>query len=70
VTGRRTVTIEVGEAARGFTLDFDDMRWEAADPGGARLPEGDFPLVAEVEGERFELYSDGTFARVERTPEA
>jgi hypothetical protein len=28
--------------------------------------EGDFPLIAMVEGKRCELYSDGTFAEVEK----
>jgi hypothetical protein len=70
MTGRRSVTLEVGETPYSFALDFDTMRWERDERAGDRLPEGDFPLVAQVEGERFELYSDGTFAQVERTPEA
>jgi hypothetical protein len=30
------------------------------------LEEGDFPLDAVIDGKRFELYSDGTFAEVEK----
>ena len=45
-------------------LDFNSGRWSATvDP-----PEGDFPFVAHLGGKRYELYSDETFAEVERGP--
>jgi hypothetical protein len=31
------------------------------------LEEGAFPLITAVEGKRYELYSNGTFAEVEKT---
>jgi hypothetical protein len=55
------VQITVGNETLPFQLDFESKRWTAQ----SRLPEGSFPLVAESEGKRFELYSDRTFAEVE-----
>jgi hypothetical protein len=43
-----------------FDLHFDEWTWT-----GPTLEEGDFPLVAEVEGKRYELYFDNTFDEVE-----
>jgi hypothetical protein len=37
-------------------------RWESLE----EQKEGDFPLIAEVNGKRYELYSDQTFAEVEK----
>jgi len=53
-------TISVDGKEVPFDLDFDKWRWTGPD-----LPEGYFPLVAEVGEKRYELYSDGTFAEVE-----
>ncbi|HEV3090045.1 MAG TPA: hypothetical protein VGX91_01230 [Candidatus Cybelea sp.] len=42
-------------------LDFENHRWSSK----RELPESYFPLVATIEGKRYELYSDATFAEVE-----
>jgi hypothetical protein len=60
------VDIVVGGNVCAFALDFHAKRWRAENADALRdLDEGDFPLVATVAGERFLLYSDGTFAREE-----
>jgi hypothetical protein len=46
-----------------FRLDFDHGRWHALDE---ELEEGDFPLITMVDGKRYELYSDGDLAEVEK----
>jgi len=45
-----------------FRLDWKHRRWHSLE----ELEEADFPLVTDVEGKRYELYSDGTFAEVEK----
>jgi len=45
-----------------FTLDWEKQRWQSS----TRQEEGDFPLISVVDGKRYELYSDGTFAEVEK----
>jgi hypothetical protein len=57
-----TVEIQVGSDLVSFTLDFTKRRWVSQ----REITEGDFPLVTVVEGKRYELYSDGTLAEVER----
>jgi hypothetical protein len=44
-------------------LDFDRQRWEAV--GEPPPAEGEFPFTAELDGRRYELYSDETFDEVE-----
>jgi hypothetical protein len=56
-----TVTITVNNVPEPFELNFEDMTWHA----GHAFPEGEFPLIAEVDGKRYEVYSDGTFAEEE-----
>jgi hypothetical protein len=56
-----TVIISVNDAPEPFELNFDDMTWHA----GHDVPEGEFPLIAEVNGKRYEVYSDGTFGEEE-----
>jgi hypothetical protein len=46
-----------GDLAGTFELDWNAKRWTSA----TKYAEGDFPFVAEVEGKRYELYSDGRF---------
>ena len=43
-------------------LDWEQSRWHSLEPP----EEGDFPLVTIVEGKRYELDSDGSFAKVEK----
>ena len=45
-----------------FTMDEATRRWSALH----EQQEGDFPLIVVRNGKRYELYSDGTFAEVER----
>jgi hypothetical protein len=53
----RTVTVDDSGIPRAFQLNFEDMTWQCAVPVAAAA----FPLVAEVDAQRYELYSDGTF---------
>jgi hypothetical protein len=56
-----TVSLDVAGTSATFELDFDDHTWRS----DATLAEGEFPLVVEVSGKRYELYSDGTFGEEE-----
>jgi hypothetical protein len=59
-----SVDIDINGKTTSFDLDFAGKRrrWSS----DSKVPESYFPLVAEYEGRRFELYSDGTFSEVER----
>jgi hypothetical protein len=49
-----------------FDLDNETEQWAASNPADLDVfDEGDFPLIGTVDGKRYELYSDGTFAEVE-----
>ena len=56
-----TVRIHVEDEPLPFDLDLTARRWSTQ----CDIAEGCLPLVAEVEGKRYELYSDGTLAEVE-----
>jgi len=56
-----TIEIEVEGRNITFRLDWEDRRWASLE----EQKEGNFPLIAEVSGKRYELYSDETFAEVE-----
>ena len=56
------VELQDGDQVIPFRLDEEHARWHSL----VRQKESDFPLVTEVNGRRLELYSDGTFAEVER----
>jgi hypothetical protein len=56
------VNIEVDGRLIPFRLDWKQSRWHAMEAPD----EGAFPLIAIAEGKRYELYSDGTFAEVEK----
>jgi hypothetical protein len=45
-----------------FRLDPTHKRWHSL----VQQHESDFPLVTVIDGKRFELYSDGTYAEVEK----
>ena len=45
-----------------FRLDWKNRRWHSLE----EPEEADFPLITFVEGKRYELYSDGEFAEVEK----
>jgi hypothetical protein len=62
----QTVDARSEGATFRFELDFDSGVWSsAAEPP----PEGEFPFIAHVNGKRYEIYSDETFAEVEGGPE-
>lgn len=57
-----TIQITVGGRNIMFRLDWKYWRWHSLDAP----QEADFPLITVVDGKRYELYSDGTFAEVEK----
>jgi hypothetical protein len=57
-----TVTLDVEGRQISFTLDWKQSCWQS----GEQLDESLFPLIAIVDDRRYELYSDGTFAEVEK----
>jgi hypothetical protein len=57
-----TIHIEVEGRKIPFRLDWEELRWNALE----EQKESDFPLITEVSGKRYELYSDQTFAEVEK----
>ncbi len=57
----QNVQISVEGQVTPFDVDLTSKRWSAKD-----VPkEGCFPLVMNLDGKRYELYSDGTLAEVE-----
>jgi hypothetical protein len=58
---QQTAQIAVDGESLPFQLDFDDRTWTAE----REFEEAEFPLIAEIAGRRYELYSDGTFGEVE-----
>ena len=61
-------TIEIPVQGRDLEFDLDaaSETWTADDSDRIdQLDEGDFPLVGTINGKRYELYSDGTYAEVE-----
>jgi hypothetical protein len=59
------VTIPFAGRDADFDLDRNSRRWTSVE-SATPLAEGEFPLIASAGGKRYELYSDGTFAEVER----
>jgi hypothetical protein len=56
------VQIEVKGRNIPFGLDWEKWRWESSE----KQPEANFPLITFVDGKRYELYSDETFAEAEK----
>jgi hypothetical protein len=56
------VELQDGDLVIPFRLDEEHARWHSL----VKKKESDFPLITEVDGKCLELYSDGTFAAVER----
>ena len=54
-------SIDIDGTPRAFQLDFERDQWHAVE----EIAEAEFPLIAEVDGKRYELYSDGTFSEEE-----
>ena len=57
-----TTQIEVKGRKTPFELDWERQRWRSLE----EQKESDFPLITVVDGKRYELYSDETFAEVEK----
>ncbi len=57
-----TVEINLGGQMVPFRLDEQHRRWHSLE----EPEEADFPLVTKIAGKRYELYSDGTYAEVEK----
>jgi len=62
----KVVDARSGDVNIKAELDFERERWT---PIGPLPPEGDFPLVAHLDGKRYQLYSDETFNEVEPDPD-
>lgn len=58
-----SVRIELGDETIDFELHPTEERGRWTAP--REIPESYFPLVVELSGRRFELYSDGTFSEEE-----
>ena len=52
-----TAQITVDDVPVPFEMDFGTKKWTA----DREIEEAAFPLIAELSGKRYELYSDGTF---------
>ncbi len=59
------VTVSFEGEGYDFDLDPSTKKWTAIPNAYEPLDEGDFPLVAELGGKRYELYDDGTFGEEE-----
>jgi hypothetical protein len=57
-----SVRIAVEGRVTTFGLDCETWRWHSSE----EQREADFPLITFIDGKRYELYSDGTFAAVEK----
>jgi hypothetical protein len=70
VTEKETTltTVTIAIAGKNYTFSLNNLthKWDAIPLNAADdLEEGEFPLVGNAGGRRYELYSDGTFAEVE-----
>ncbi len=60
------VSIPFESKTIAFDLDQTAKHWHPIDATHDEVLDlGDFPLIAEVGGKRYELYDDGTFAEEE-----
>jgi hypothetical protein len=57
----QSVDVRSGDIEFSAALDFNAMTWSSQQA----QPEAEFPVPVHVDGKRYELYSDGTFAEVE-----
>jgi hypothetical protein len=57
-----TVSIEIDGTNEPFELDLGHGTWHSDAEG---VDEAEYPLVTELDGKRYELYSDGTFSEQE-----
>ena len=61
-TSHIDVQIETEGGLTPFVLDLANRHWHSS----RTTKEADFPLITVVDGKRYELYSDGTSAEVEK----
>jgi len=61
-----TTEIEVEGRKTPFELNWEHLHWRCSE----EQKESDFPLITVVDGKRYELYSDETFAEVEKSKRA
>jgi hypothetical protein len=59
-----TISIVIAGEPHNFEIDLGNGTWTSA-ADGTELDEADFPLIAEIDDQRYELYSDGTLAEEE-----
>ncbi len=59
---KENVEVRSSEVEFEAELDFTTSTWSSAT---GPQPEGEFPLTVHLDGKRYELYSDQTFAEVE-----
>jgi hypothetical protein len=57
-----SVEIRIAVKTARFTLHWDSAQWDSPDD----VTLADFPLIADLAGRRYELYSDGSFSEVEK----
>ncbi len=57
-----TVQIDVEGRNTSFRLDWKTWRWHCLEEPGEAV----FPLITFVDGKRYELYGDATFAEVDK----
>lgn len=57
-----TVQIDVEGRIVQFSLDWENSIWHSSE----ELEQAVFPLITTIDGKRYELYSDETFAEVEK----
>ena len=60
------IEIEVEGRKTPFELNWEHLHWRCSE----EQKESDFPLITVVDGKRYELYSDETFAEVEKSERA
>ena len=58
----REAEIRVKDRIIPVRLDYENWQWHCS----AEIAEADFPILAQVEGKRYLLYSDATFGEVEK----
>ena len=57
------MTVQIVVAGRNTRFTLNEETWRRQSP--TDQTEGDFPSITVIDGKRYELYSDETFAEVE-----
>jgi len=56
------IELRIADKPAHFILHWDIAQWDSPDD----VTQAGFPLIAHLNGKRYELYSDGTFSEVEK----